>query len=186
MKELIQTFNDEMQAVAADASATFGAMTGEQLNWKPAADSWSIAQCFDHLIVTHGLYFPIFERLAAGEAKMTFWEKFSPFSGFFGRFLIKGLDPKNKKKIKTTGRAQPASSEIAPDIIERFSSHQKEIIDAVAKLPQEIDASRQMVTSPLMGLITYSLADTFTFMPLHCRRHFEQARRVAETPGFPA
>lgn len=186
MVEQIQVAVNDLQQVAEDVKATFGAFTSEQLNWKPSEKEWSVAQCFDHLIVTHSLYFPLFGRFASGDTKMSFLEKASPLSGFFGRFLIKGLDPKNLKKMKTTGKAEPAKSEIGGDIIERFCQHQQQMIDAIAKLPKDIDAARQIITSPLAGFVTYSLADTFVFVPMHCRRHFDQAKRVTETVGFPA
>lgn len=175
-----------LQQVAADAKATFRDMSVDQLNWKPSEKEWSVAQCFDHLIVTHSLYFPLFERLASGDTKMSFWEKASPFSGFFGRFLIKGLDPKNLKKMKTTGKAAPSKSEIGGDIIERFCEHQDQLIGAINKLPADLDATKQIITSPLLGAITYSLADAFVFVPMHCRRHFDQAKRISEAAGFPA
>lgn len=176
---------EDLAQVAADAKAEFGSLSAEQLNWKPRDKDWSVAQCFDHLIVTHGMYFELFERLAGGDTKMSFWERTSPFSGFFGRFLIKSLDPKNVKKMKTTANAQPSSSTIGSDIIERFCEHQDQLVAALQKLPATIDPARQIVTSPLMGLVTYSLADTFTFIPMHCWRHFNQAKRVTETEGFP-
>jgi hypothetical protein len=181
----IQVAINDLQQVADDARTTFGSFTAEQLNWKPSEKEWSVGQCFDHLIVTHSLYFPLFERFAAGNTQMSFWEKASPFSGFFGRFLIKGLDPKNLKKMKTTGKASPSSSEISGDIIERFCAHQQQMIDAITKLPSDLDASKQFITSPLLGAITYSLADFFAFVPMHCRRHFDQAKRMTEVAGFP-
>ena len=165
--------------------ATFGGFSTEHLNWKPDTKSWSVAQCFDHLIVTHSLYFPLFEQLANGDTKMSFLENYSPFSGFFGRFLIKGLDPKNLKKMKTTAKASPSSSGIDGEIIRRFCDHQLEMIAALNKLPDSLDAKKTIITSPLLGAITYSLNDTFTFVPMHCERHFDQAKRVTEAAGFP-
>lgn len=185
MKEISEVCSD-LKQVADEAKAMFGSLSIEQLNWKPSEKEWSVAQCFDHLTRTHSLYFPLFARFAAGDTKMSFWEKASPFSGFFGRFLIKGLDPKNLKKMKTTGKAEPSTSEIGGDIIERFCKHQDQMIAAINKLPSDLDATKQIVTSPLLGAITYSLADTFTFVPMHCRRHFDQAKRIAQAAGFPA
>jgi len=170
-----------LKHVANDARSTFGSLSTSQLNWKPAEKSWSVAQCFDHLITTHSLYFPVFARLATGNASASFWEKTSPLSGFFGRFLIKGLDPKNLKKMKTTSKAQPSSSEIGGDIIERFCAHQDEIIESLRKLPESIDAKKTIITSPLLGIVTYSLDDTFTILVVHCQRHFDQAKRVMES-----
>lgn len=176
----------DLRQVAVDAAAEFGGMSGAQLNWKPSAKSWSIAQCFDHLITTHSLYFPLFGRLAKGEDDATFWEKASPLSGFFGRFLIKSMDPTNLKKMKTTSKAEPSASEIGGDIIERFVEHQEEIIATLEALPAQLDPSKTIITSPLLGIVTYSLDDTFTILGHHCRRHFDQAIRVTQADGFPA
>ena len=109
MNDLSKVCSD-LQQVADDAKAAFGGLTKEQLNWKPAEKSWSVAQCFDHVITTHSLYFPEFARLARSDAKSNLWEKVSPLSGFFGRFLIKGLDPENEKPMKTTSKAEPSKT----------------------------------------------------------------------------
>lgn len=184
MSELAKEVTAGLQQVAEDAQASFGSLSAAQLNWKPEPESWSVAQCFDHLITTHSLYFPRFGRLARGNAEMSYWEEHSLFSGFFGRFLVKSLDPKNPKKIKTSAKAFPSTSEISSDIIERFCEHQQQMIDHIEKLPATIDPAKMIITSPLMGLITYSLENCLIFLPMHCRRHFNQAKRVTEMNGF--
>src|SRR4051812_5078752 len=100
MRVDVNTVATDLDAVSMNAQEFFGDPTQAQLNWKPDDKSWSVAQCLDHLIATHNQYLPLFKRMAAGEAKPTFWEKTSPLSGFFGRYLIKSLDPANLKKIK--------------------------------------------------------------------------------------
>lgn len=185
MSERVEQVTSELKKSADDAKATFGSLSAEQLNWKPSTQSWSVAQCFDHLITTHSLYFPLFERLAEGSVSSSFWEKNSPLSGFFGRFLIKGLDPKNQKKMKTTSKAFPSSSEIGGDIIGRFAEHQNSIIEHLRALSADVDPVRTIITSPLLGFVTYSLDDAFTILVVHCQRHFNQAKRVTENEGFP-
>ena len=186
MKANISAICSDLKKTADDAKEAFGSLKAEQLNWKPDEKSWSVAQCFDHLIVTHSMYFPIFDKLIAGDAKPTFWERYSPLSGFFGKFLIKGLDPKNQKKMKTTAKAFPSASEIGGDIIERFEEHQRQFAEYIERLPADIDPAKTIITSPLLGIVTYSLEDSLIFVPMHCRRHFDQAKRVTETEGFPA
>jgi hypothetical protein len=114
-----------------------------------------------------------------------FWEKTSPLSGFYGRYLIKSMRPENPKKMKTTAKAYPSASEIDGDIIERFAEHQNQMITSLQKLPANIDPAKQMITSPLLSVVTYSLDDTFTILVVHCQRHFLQAKRVTENGGFP-
>lgn len=182
----ILTICAELRTFVDEAKDAFGRMSSEQLNWKPADKKWSIAQCLDHLIVTHGLYFPLFEKLAADDLRQSFWEKTSPLSGFFGRFLIRSMDPENVKPVKTASKAYPSSSEIGADIVDRFVEHQQRLVGYLQNLPHDIDGKKTIITSPLMGLVTYSLDDTFTIMTHHCRRHLNQAKRVTESEGFPS
>lgn len=174
----------DLVKVANDAKAMFGGLSTDQLNWRPAEQSWSIAQCFDHLITTHSLFFREFEEIGKGNLKRSVWERISPFSGYFGKFLIRSLDPENPKKIKTTGRGQPSASEIDGDIIKRFGEHQVQLIDRIQKLPADIDLAKLIITSPMLGVVTYSLDDCLTFVAGHCRRHFLQAERVMKSEGF--
>ena len=173
-----------LASVAEEAKVRFGSMSGAQLNWRPAEKNWSIAQCLDHLITTHSLYFPLFERLVAGY-KPSFWEKVSPLSGVLGRSLIKSMRPENPKKMKTAAKAEPSKSEIGADIVERFSEHQRQLIEHLKSVPAEIDPVKTIITSPLMGLVTYCLDDTYTILAVHSQRHLAQAKRVTEAAGFP-
>lgn len=185
MNDRINFVTAELQKTADDAKATFGSLNAAQLNWKPAEKSWGVAQCFEHLITVHSKYFPLFERMASGDLRQSFWERTSPLSGFFGRFLIKAVRPDNPKKVKTTSKAQPSTSEIDGEIIERFADHQIRMIEHLRRLPPDIDPVKTIITSPLLGFVTYNLDDCFTVLEMHCKRHFGQAKRVTETEGFP-
>ena len=175
---------DDLSSVAVEATQAFGGLSPAQLNWKPDEKSWSVAQCLDHLITTHSQYFSLFERLSSGKAVPTTWEKISPLSGFFGRFLIKSLDPANLKKMKAPGKAQPSASEIDDDIVKRFSEHQQQLIDHLQKITSDLDRAKTIVTSPLLSIVTYSLDDTLTILVVHCQRHIGQAKRVVENENF--
>jgi len=185
MSDRTETVISELSQTAIDAKDALGGLSAAQLNWKPAEKGWSIAQCLDHLITTHSLYFPLFERLATGEMTPTFWEKNSPLSGYFGKFLIKSLRPENQKKSKTTLKASPSSSEIGGDIVDRYCEHQAQLIDHLKKIPDSIDPIKTVVTSPLMGFVTYSLDDCYSILAVHGPRHIGQAKRVTEAEGFP-
>src|SRR5688572_33143911 len=103
MDERIQTITESLAQVADDARSAFGAFTNEQLNWKPAEKSWSVGQCLDHIIRTNHEFDAEFEKLASGTRQNSFWENYSPFSGWAGRFLIKTVseDPKKAKAPST-------------------------------------------------------------------------------------
>ncbi|MEZ4701305.1 MAG: DinB family protein [Rhodothermales bacterium] len=184
MNQRIEAITKDLASLASEVQHEFGELTSEQLNWKPDPNSWSVAQCFDHLIVSHSLYFPLLERLAGEAPEPTVWERLSPLSGLFGNLMVHSLKPDNTRKLKTTAKAHPSASRIDDGIITRYLAHQAELIDRIQALPGNLPLST-VVTSPLMGLVTYSLEDALTILAVHGRRHRDQARRVMATAGFP-
>jgi len=176
----IKSVISDLESISEDARGSFGHLTGAQLNWKPGVKSWSIAQCLDHLITINRLYFPIFEKMKSGPVENTFMEKYSPLSGFFGRYLIKALGPENPKKMKTSKVAYPSASEIDATIVEKFEAHNRELGEYVGKISPDVDL-RTIITSPLAGFVTYSLDDCLTILIVHERRHVLQAKRVVQS-----
>ncbi len=184
MDERITQITSALTQVADDARATFGGLTSEQLNWKPAENSWSVGQCFEHIIKTNEQFNPEFEKLASGTRKNSFLENYSPLTGFFGRFLIKAMT-EDSKKTKAPSKKIVPQSEISGDIIERFATH----IATVNKIVERCsDANRKktVMSSPFLRVLTYTLEDGYTFLIEHTKRHFRQATRVMEAEGFPA
>ena len=47
---------DEITDIGQKVEFTFGHLSAEQINWKPSADSWSVGQCFEHLIKANELF----------------------------------------------------------------------------------------------------------------------------------
>ena len=182
-EDRIKSVASDLNSIADDVRDSFGQLTGEQLNRKPSAETWSVAQCLDHLITINSLYFPIFERMREGSVPATFLEKYSPFSGFFGRLLIKSMMPENPKKMKASKKAYPSSSEIGSDIVVRFEGHNRELADHIERISPEVDPTT-IITSPLAGFVTYSLDDCLTMLVVHEQRHVLQAKRMVTDLGI--
>jgi hypothetical protein len=174
----------EAEAVAGDAKTLFGHLSSEQLNWKPATDSWSVAQCLDHLISANHEYYPVFDRILKGEYRKTFLHGMPFLPALFGRMMINAVSPDSQRKFKAPGAAQPSSSSIDPQIVDRFIAHQRETL-AKMRLLGNSDPAGMIITSPFISVVVYSLLDTFRLIVAHERRHFAQAQRVMETGGFP-
>src|SRR6185295_11944976 len=128
MNEEVPKLIDEAHAIAKDAQKNFGRLSKEQLNWKPNADQWSVAQCFEHLIVINSSYFPRMEKIANGEYKPSLQERLPLLPRFFGSMIHKVVQPQAKRKFKADARFQPANSAIGGDIIAKFKAHQEDVI----------------------------------------------------------
>jgi hypothetical protein len=184
MDERITQITSALTQVADDARATFAGLTLEQLNWKPAENSWSVGQCFEHLIKTNEEFAPEFVRLATGTRKNTLLQNYSPFTGMMGRFLIKAVSEDSKKAKAPSKKIVPAS-DINADIIERFAMNIAGVNRAI-ELCAGVDRKKTIISSPFLSVFTYTLDDAYTVLVEHARRHFRQAKRVMEAQGFPA
>jgi hypothetical protein len=171
--------------IARDAHATFGSLTARQLNWRADAAQWSVAQCFEHLLAANRLMFQAGDDALNPARPRTVWQRLPVLPGVFGRLLIRSQAPTGTRKLTAPGKAQPAQSEIAADVIPRFIEQNKA---AMARLQavDEREAARAIMTSPFIRVVTYSVLDGWRLVVAHDRRHVEQARRVTLSPGFPA
>ncbi len=174
----------KMTVIANNAQFTFGDLTGQQLNWKPSPDTWSIAQCFDHLTAASKAYMPIIEQVSAGKKQSTFSEKIPLLPNIFGKLLIKYLSPQSTRKLKAPELIRPAASSIDEGIIRHFIEVQKEMI-VLMKKTEGLNLSRIRITSPLARFVAYNLMDAYEIIVAHQKRHFRQAERVLTAEAFP-
>ena len=181
----VEQLQDELRRISEDARNEFGKLNRDQLNWKPAVDRWSVAQCFDHLINSNSGYLPIFDSIVAGTFKSTFVQKLPGAPKMWGQLLIKSLDPKTTRKLKAPKKFQPASSDLRASIIDDFVGNQDRVLESMEKL-KVFEIERIIITSPVASVVTYSVLDAFRIVAVHERRHFQQAQRVKENENFPA
>jgi hypothetical protein len=174
----------EADAVARDVQSTFGHLTAEQLNWKPNAGSWSVAQCLDHLITINGPMLAGIAQALDRTKPARFLERLPFWSGLCGRIMVKALVPGGARKFKAPPKGQPSTSKLAPQIVGHFVSHQQEVIGKMKTL-QNLQLEKIRMTSPFASFITYNLLDACRIIVVHERRHFAQAERVMATSGFP-
>lgn len=182
---------DELEGLAAQARATaahvkarFGPLTATQLNWKPAPDRWSVGQCLDHLVTADGAYFPTFDAVREGRYRKTLWQRMPVLPAFFGRMLLKTIDPANSRKSKAPSIFAPASSDVDTGIVRRFGEQQTKLVEYLQG-GAGLDLDGTIIASPVASVVTYSLFDAFRILVRHAQRHVQQADRVIALDAFP-
>ena len=166
------------------ARLEFSGISLDQLNWKPSAESWSIAQCLEHLIIADRSYFSNLKKINEGTYKMSFWEKYSPFTAACGRIMKNQLQEQVKRKMIAPAKIRPSASEFKVDIIDRYHKNLDEFLEYISKCIN-IDIDKTIITSPTIPIVTYSLRDAFYFLIRHEHRHLSQAIRVKNNKAFP-
>ncbi len=175
---------NEANAITIDVQSAFGKWTAEQLNWKPNPDSWSAAQCLDHLIAVNNPMLAVIAQAFGGAKSTRLIERLPFWSWLCGRMMVKALVPGGTQKFKAPPKGQPSASKLDPQIVSQFAAHQQDVAEKI-KAIESRGLANVVMTSPFMNFITYSLLDACRIIVVHERRHFEQARRVMAAEGFP-
>ena len=175
---------NEAQQISSRTMATFGTLSYEQLNWKPGAERWSVAQCFEHLVASGASFLAIIDSVITGRKTKRAMERVPLLPKAFGKLLIKSLDPSTTRKLKAPKQFEPVSSGVESSILETFAQQQSELVSKM-KSTANLDLDEIVITSPVACVITYSLMDAYRIIVVHEERHFQQAQRVTSESGFP-
>jgi len=180
----IETVLQGGKEVKEKVRCEFSSISLQQLNWKPTPGSWSIAQCLEHLVISHSTYFPELKKITDRVYRMSIWERFSPFSRLFGRVLKDQLGEQPKKKLIAPKIIRPSASDKSGEIIEHYYQSLDRFLQYISEC-QNIDVDKTIITSPAVKIVTYSLRDAFQFLIQHEHRHINQAIRVKVNKSFP-
>ncbi len=174
----------EGSLVASETKRVFGVLSEGQVNWKPGADEWSIGQCFDHLVISNRPFVQILEEVLAGRRRRRLWERVPLLPRLFGTLLINTLRPDSGRKVRARPAFHPSTSRIAATIVATFLDQQERLLHLMSA-SRRLDLDVITITSPVHGIITYSLMDAYRIIVVHEQNHFAQATRVSASPGFP-
>ncbi len=181
----LDEYRKQLRALQDDARELVSPLDTAQLNWAPAPEKWSVAECLDHLDVTARSYIgaiapAIEEGHAAG--KLGGGAKY----GFFERWFIRSLEPPPKRGFRAPGKVAPRASTYDKDeVLERFVAGHEEIVGLLARA-DGLDLGKVKITSPLLSLLRFRLGAAFAILIAHGRRHLWQAREVVKSAGFPS
>ena len=157
----------------------------EQLNWKSAPATWSVAQCLDHLVVNNVKYFNAFDEIVNDRYQQTTWQRISPFTSFLEKKLLDFTAAIAEKKVKAPRSFSPSFSLIDKDIIQRFLQQQEKLLQYFTRLEPIANSKKIIVSSPFSGIVTFRLNILLTALANHEQRHINQADKVLHHPQFP-
>lgn len=161
----------------------FNSLSDYQINWKPSPENWSIAECFDHLIVTNKLYLNEFEEQFSHKQIKTNCAITIVKHKTFAKFIIKSVDPSNIKKLKTFKVFNPSKSNHTKEVINTYINLQKQFINVVLQ-SNDLNLNEYIMSSPATKFLKENFCDVLEIIRLHDRRHFNQANRILNHSNF--
>jgi len=183
IQQLKDKFISDTESVIKDFSK-FKLLSEDQINWKPSAESWSIAECVDHIIVTNKLYFNEFEKQFAEKQLKTNYSKAQVKHKWLSKFIIKSVDPANIKKVKTFAVFMPSKSKRTKDVFNSLIEVQNGLIN-ILSTAMDLDLNKYVMSSPAAKIIKENFCDVLEIIRLHDRRHLNQTERLFNHTNFP-
>lgn len=173
----MKNWTTQLDEITRQFKADFGKLTSTELNWKPNAQTWSVAQNMEHLIVINETYYPVIKALETGTYKPPFIAKIGFLVAFLGKTVLDAVKPDRKKKMKTFPIWEPTTGQVEGDIVQRFEEHQAELKKLIER-SKDFVAKGAVISSPANRNIVYKLETAFDIIATHEQRHLEQAREV--------
>lgn len=152
-------------------------LSAEDLNWKPNESTWSVAQNVDHLIVINNTYYPVIEKVREGTYTLPWIGGIGFMVNFFGKVVLKSVQPDRRKKMKTFPIWEPSSSKFEVTILQKFGVHQDKLKNLIRSCSDLLE-KETIISSPANRMIVYKLETAFDIIAAHEQRHLEQAREL--------
>jgi hypothetical protein len=177
-------FRKDFEALSAAAVALVTPLTDEQFTWRPGPDSWSVAQCIDHLNATAREYLPKLDEGIANAIRRGQYTAGPYEYNWIGRLMVWSMKPTTRVRGRAPQAFLPAPGRQRAEIMAAFKAYQVQYIDRLRQ-SNGLDLGRARVTSPIARWIRLPLGSAFALAVAHEQRHLAQARRVCEAPAFP-
>ena len=168
-----------VNAVTEEVNMLCDGLSVEQMNARPDADGWSIAQVLEHLILVFNSYDPVWKSARDGRRTAP-WPRVIPgYAALMGRLILSSVQPQNRRKAPTMSVWKPSQSAVTADILGQFL-HCQEMLKAVIIEFNDMHG-HVLISSPANRNVIYSLGHACRILVAHEARHVQQIKRIANT-----
>jgi hypothetical protein len=174
----IQKWITAIDQITAAFDDQFRQLSTEQLNWKPAAQSWSVAQHIDHLIAINDSYHTVVKEVRSRRFSVPLMGRWPFFTRMMGNMILKSVEPSNQRKMTTFPLWEPAAqSDIPSTILEDYTKSQA-ALKALIAATTDLLSDKQIIYSPANKKVLYALETAYDIIVAHAWRHLAQAKAL--------
>ena len=171
----LDTAQDDAAALVQGVDAAGGA-------WRVEPDSWSIAECLDHLATANRVYLRAMQPAADHARQQGHLRRGPARPGVLGRMFIKWMEPPVRPRMRGKAprlirpREQPPLENAYADFLA-----QQDQVRAFIDANGDIDLAGVTFPNPFISGLRWSLATGLNVITSHERRHLWQAWNVRRT-----
>jgi DinB superfamily len=177
----IAVLGDGFDAIERDTRALVSGLNERSGAWRCDANSWSVAECLDHLAIANRVYLRAMQPEAERALKQGRRRRGPAQPGVIGRWFIRTLEPPVTSRFKRAApeRIRPHRNPSLSDSIAQFLASHDEV-RAFLRRYADIDLAGARFPNPFVRGIRFSLATGLHVIAAHERRHLWQAWRVRQ------
>ena len=170
---------NQLGAIDRDAQALTSGLTEELGAWCASPNSWSVAQCLDHLATANRVYLAAMQPAALSAQQQRRWRRGPALPGIVGRFFVRTLEPPVKRLLRMNSprSIRPEEAPSLNEALAKFVASQNEVL-AFMRRNANLDLARIRFPNPFIRGVRFSLATGLHVIAAHARRHLWQAWRV--------
>lgn len=165
---------EHLKTTQAELLKTVKGLSDEQLNFKPSADAWSVANCVEHLAISEKSIFGIVQMTLKNDPDPSMRSEVK----MSDEELI-GMIQGREQKVKTRPEFEPTNKSY-DDTIADFKEKRKSNMKYVKT--SEDDLRNRYFDFPFGKVDAYQVV---LFMSGHTKRHTDQIKEVIDSEGFP-
>lgn len=165
-----------LQTEAGVINATAG-LSEAQLNFKPAPDKWSVADCMKHIAVTEGGLWQMTNGTIMAAANP---EKRSDIKATDDQVVNMIEDRSHKVKTAPAMEPQNTPYKTMEEAMKSFVNDRSRLINYVKTT--DVDLRSHVGALPVGSFDSYQM---ILFIAAHSNRHMQQMEEVKADPNFP-
>jgi len=174
-----------LDSAEATAAKLAKGVSDAQANWQPLQGrSWSVNQCFDHLVKLNLIYaaamHDALDTYTAVDRRPT--SKIEP--GWFGKWFIVSMDAPARRKFKTPSKVAPAFQGNLATLVSQFAASHSALRDVIRQ-GEKVDLNRVHFKNPFVSSLRIAVGTGLLVINAHDRRHLWQAEEVKKSEGYP-
>ncbi len=181
----LQKLEDQLDTLEREARDLSSGLTEERGCWRASPDSWSVAECLDHLAIANRVYLGAMQPAALRAYEQGRQRCGPALPGLAGRFFVSTLEPPVKVlfRMKSPRSIRPRAVPSLAGALASFVAAQNEV-RAFLRTNANLDLAGVRFPNPFLPGVRFSLATGLHVITAHERRHVWQAwrvRRLAES-----
>jgi|HubBroStandDraft_1064217.scaffolds.fasta_scaffold00010_25 hypothetical protein len=165
---------EQFQCSTREAKKLVLGRSADELTRRLERDSWSTAECLDHLTRTTASFLPAISKAVATAPKLT--TKRPLRTGTIASLLIRNLEPPYRLRYKVIAQLVPQETDFET-AWSAFEESQLRLSETVCSATG-LAIDKVKVPCPVCAHVTYNAYGAFRMLAAHQRRHLWQVQQI--------